>query len=347
LKLDLLINNNNDKNNVLIELSTLIEAEIMYIRGRALDCIDGILAESLLSKSVKLDPTNCNAWTALGICLWKKDNKNDAKSCFLESIKQKPNKEALCELSILTRQILSKDQKLSIDESINLAKQAIQLDLSYHKSWYVFGNANCTRFFSVSQDVSDLNKAFAAYKRSEILVNGDKNPDLYFTKGNVSRYLQHYDIALKSYYRARELDESLSQITDGPISEIITFQNSLYETFSEKLDPAIISKCKSEILSASFTRGSISLDKLQLGLNKKLQFAAYVIRLIPNGSENMPPSTYLCIDAIGNMCAVSLYNIGQNDSNIIKTCLKNNEKTSYEWCIRFKVPMNSVHLTEE
>ena len=41
------------------------------------------------------------------------------------------------------------------------------------------------------------------------------------------------------------------------------------------------------------------------------------------------------------------YMIDKNDSNIIKTCLKNNEKTSYEWCIRFKVPMNSVHLTEE
>jgi len=228
MKLDLIINNNNsDKNNVIIELSTLIEAELMYIRGRALDCIDGNLAETYLSKSVKLDPTNSNAWLALGICLWKKDNKNDAKLMFLESIKQKPNKEALCELSILTRQIPSKDQKLSIEESINLAKQAIKLDLSYHKSWYVLGNANCTRFFSVSQDVSDLNKAFAAYKRSEILVNGDKNPDLYLTKGNVSRYLQHYDIALKSYYRARELDESLSQVTDGPISEIITFQNKI------------------------------------------------------------------------------------------------------------------------
>lgn len=70
-------------------------------------------------------------------------------------------------MSILTRQIISKDQKLStsIDESINLAKQAIQLDLSYHKSWYVLGNANCTRFFSVTNDITDLNKAFAAYKR--------------------------------------------------------------------------------------------------------------------------------------------------------------------------------------
>jgi tetratricopeptide (TPR) repeat protein len=258
------------------------------------------------------------AWLALGICLWKKDNKNDARSCLLESIKQKPNKEALCELSILTRQIISKDQKLStsIDESINLAKQAIQLDLSYHKSWYVLGNANCTRFFSVTQDISDLNKAFAAYKRAEILVNGDKNPDLYFTKGNVSRYLQHYDVALKSYQRSRELDESLAQVTDGPISEILTFQNRLYETFSEKTDTSLISKCRRDISSAPFTKGTVTLDKLQSGLNKKVIFAGVVIRLIPNGSDNMPPTTYLCMDASGTTCAVSLYNIGQNDNNL-------------------------------
>lgn len=258
------------------------------------------------------------AWIALGICLWKKDNKNDAKSCLLESIKQKPNKEALCELSILTRQIISKDQKLStsIDESINLAKQAIQLDLSYHKSWYVLGNANCTRFFSVTQDIADLNKAFAAYKRAEILVNGDKNPDLYFTKGNVSRYLQHYDVALKSYHRARELDESLAQVTDGPISEIIAFQNRLYETFSEKADASVISKSKREIAAAPFTKGAVTIDKLQAGLNKKALFAGLVIRLIPNGSDNMPPSTYLCMDAAGTACAVSLYNMGQDGNNL-------------------------------
>jgi len=33
--------------------------------------------------------------------------------------------------------------------------------------------------------------------------------------------------------------------------------------------------------------------------------------------------------------------IDKNDDNIIKNCLKNNEKTSYEWCARFK-PMNLI-----
>lgn len=32
------------------------------------------------------------------------------------------------------------------------------------------------------------------------------------------------------------------------------------------------------------------------------------------------------------------YMIDENDDEIIKKCLKNNEKTSYEWCVRFKVP---------
>ena len=32
------------------------------------------------------------------------------------------------------------------------------------------------------------------------------------------------------------------------------------------------------------------------------------------------------------------YMIDKNDDSIIKNCLKNNEKTSHEWCTRFKVP---------
>ena len=30
--------------------------------------------------------------------------------------------------------------------------------------------------------------------------------------------------------------------------------------------------------------------------------------------------------------------IDKNDEELIKSCLKNNEISSYEWCIRFKVP---------
>lgn len=122
---------------------------------------------------------------------------------------------------------------------------------------------------------------------------------------------------MKSYYRARELDESLAQVTDGPISEILTYQNRLYETFSEKTDSSLVSKCKRDISAASFAKGTVTVDKLQSGLNKKVIFAGLVIRLIPNGSDNMPPTTYLCMDASGTTCAVSLYNLGPDNNNLI------------------------------
>ena len=34
--------------------------------------------------------------------------------------------------------------------------------------------------------------------------------------------------------------------------------------------------------------------------------------------------------------------IDKNNDDMIKKCLKNNEKTSYEWCMRFKVPVHSI-----
>ena len=39
--------------------------------------------------------------------------------------------------------------------------------------------------------------------------------------------------------------------------------------------------------------------------------------------------------------------IDKNDDKLIQSCLKKNEKTSYEWCLRFKVPMNRCRLVEE
>ena len=134
----------------------------------------------MLTLSVKLDPLNSDAWTSLGNCLWKKGDKELAKNCLIESINQRKNKEALWELSIMLRQI--KTDKSTVEESLKLAKQAIELDLNDHKSWYIYGNALCASYFYVSFGIKDLQKSLHAYRQSEKL-GGSCNPDLFFNKG--------------------------------------------------------------------------------------------------------------------------------------------------------------------
>ena len=74
-----------------------------FVRGKALNALDGYSAdaEENLTKAVKLQPKHSEAWTSLGMCMWKKGDLLQAKTCFKESIAAAENVEALQELSML------------------------------------------------------------------------------------------------------------------------------------------------------------------------------------------------------------------------------------------------------
>ena len=56
----------------------------LYLKGRALNVLPdhNPEAETLLSRSVKLDPTLVEAWNELGECYWKRGDIETAKTCF-------------------------------------------------------------------------------------------------------------------------------------------------------------------------------------------------------------------------------------------------------------------------
>lgn len=60
------------------------KAQLLYLRGTVLDFNPEYSksAEEQLSKSIKLLPTNTEAWNALGHVYWKKREFQDAKRCF-------------------------------------------------------------------------------------------------------------------------------------------------------------------------------------------------------------------------------------------------------------------------
>ena len=64
------------------------KAELLYLRGRALDFLPEYSrqAEENLSKSLKLIPTKRDAWDALGHVYWKKSDLAAAKNCFESSL---------------------------------------------------------------------------------------------------------------------------------------------------------------------------------------------------------------------------------------------------------------------
>mmetsp|Transcript_32573 Transcript_32573/g.5899 ORF Transcript_32573/g.5899 Transcript_32573/m.5899 type:complete len:85 (-) Transcript_32573:657-911(-) len=72
--------------------------------------------------------------------------------------------EALRKLSMVTRFLgENEERKRNVQESVDLAKRAVRIDMKSSENWYVLGNAHFTNFFTSVQGWEDLKKALSAY----------------------------------------------------------------------------------------------------------------------------------------------------------------------------------------
>lgn len=71
------------------------------------------------------------------------------------------------------------------------------------------GNAHLTNFFSGFSDYEELNNALKAYHQSEN-TQKFKNPDLYFSRGEVHSFLEKYTEAVNDYNIAYTIDPTLN-----------------------------------------------------------------------------------------------------------------------------------------
>ncbi len=322
------------------DISSKDIGEMFYIRGKAYSCLEthAPQAEALLTKAAKLSPTNCDIWTSLGLCLWKKDNKSDAKLCLEEAINRAKNtgnpslcKDALRELSILIRQMSAEDyntyaneniqtvsnqtdaassstklvSKNFIDESIKLAKEAVQLDLNDHKSWYVLGNAYNYKFFATLNDINDIIKALGLYNKAEGLPNGKSNPDLYYNRGNLLRFLQIYDKAISDYNMAFKLDSSFIETADS-IQSINEYQAYVVEVIS-KLNHFTTNVLTLDVIVTDVP----SVVELLPGDNKDKTIQICAVKSIKE-DNNTTCESYIYVDKTGQYGVINFFNVGYN-----------------------------------
>ena len=86
------------------QYSKIVKAKLAYFKGRALAATEIYekAAEEHLSKSVKLDPRNGDAWSWLGEVFYFKKDYAQSKRCFEASLEHSgPKKETLRKLSIV------------------------------------------------------------------------------------------------------------------------------------------------------------------------------------------------------------------------------------------------------
>ena len=94
-------------------LAAKVKAKLMMFKGKILGirAEHSKSAEQILSKSLKMNPSDYETYNMLGYILWKKKDYKGSRQCYMESLNKQKNKEALRNLSIIQRNT-GKDDEL-------------------------------------------------------------------------------------------------------------------------------------------------------------------------------------------------------------------------------------------
>ncbi|XP_059932672.1 tetratricopeptide repeat protein 5 [Gadus macrocephalus] len=188
------------------------KAEFLLQKGRCLNVAPEFSgpAEESLSRAVKLEPGLVEGWNTLGEQYWKKADLVAARNCFTGALQQSKNKVSLRNLSMVLRQLPSsagEEQGKRVMESVDMARQAVQMDVSDGTSWYILGNAYVSLFFTCGQNPQMSQQALSAYAQSEKVDRmASSYPELHFNRATLFQYEEMFGSALGGYSRAGALD---------------------------------------------------------------------------------------------------------------------------------------------
>ena len=145
---------------------------------------------------------------------------------------------------------------------------------------------------------------------------GQINPDLFYNKGNVLRYLQEYNDAKLCYVQAAKIDPSFSSSLLDIIADIDSFLSRSCDLIQrngqikKKKWDSIMSRMMSSFQYSSHTTFSALTDSSS-GENLK---SLMVTVLMPITKGTTPPESFLCVDTEGKCGMISIYNIGANSA---------------------------------
>ena len=290
------------------------EHESKYLKGCTFNIgnVYNPRAEESLIDAAKMNPTMYEIWNELGDCIWKKGDKKGAKNCFERALSQQKNKVSLRNISIVMRQQdgVTKEQ---IEESVKISKEAVSLDVSDGTSWYILGNAYLAKFFLNAQASNILKCSLSAYEKAskDEKVLGD--PDFYYNKGIVMKYLDLYADAMTFFKEALvihpEFAECHKELSD--LKKQLQMTSSLIQNkgkLKAKNIALMLRKLKEKTLGLNTTLTVIN-DFTQLGNGKndgKALNCILISSVVPNGRT---PFVCICLDAEANCFALNLYNI--------------------------------------
>lgn len=311
-----------------------------YLKGKVLNIKEEYDQESLelLSKAIKLSPSNPDAWNELGDVYWKKGDIDGARNCFESALKHDPRKkESLRSLSILLRSVVSKptvpsvtsDGGKNLMDSLARAKEAVQVDMTDGHSWSILGNAYLMLHCTSNQSNDSMNlmrQAKVAYNRAKSDQIEANQPDFLYNYANILQFEEDYQESVDILYKVSIMDkdwkeprERRNEILAGlkEINEMVRKKASLK---SKRLQSLVASLIKETIKTSELikdpnykcttVRELMSKDTLISG--KVISKCWMNVKVI--GSVSFKKSiclTMIAIDKNEDCISLSIYNLGK------------------------------------
>uniref|UniRef100_A0A8C6U9N8 Tetratricopeptide repeat domain 5 n=1 Tax=Neogobius melanostomus TaxID=47308 RepID=A0A8C6U9N8_9GOBI len=287
------------------------KAEFLLQKGRCLNVSPDFsaIAEECLSRAVKLEPTLVEGWNILGEQYWKKGDLTGAKNCFTGALQQSKNKVSLRNLSMVLRQLPitnNESHNKQVMESVDMARQAVQLDVTDGTSWYILGNAYVSLFFTCGQNPQFSQQALSSYAQSEKVDKASScYPELHFNRATLFQYEEMFGSALAGYSRAASLD---------PMTELIQNKGRVkarrLRTMLSNLSTSALGPCASpQFRSPSGHVGSLepkTLSSLSHGNNAGAAALGKVVFSL--ASEGRMAFTFGMVDSEETCIVVMVYN---------------------------------------
>ncbi|XP_062850283.1 tetratricopeptide repeat protein 5 [Trichomycterus rosablanca] len=305
-------------------------AQYLLLRGRCLNAAPQFsqAAEESLSKAVKLEPGLVEAWNTLGEQYWKKGDLIAAKTCFTGALQQNKNKVSLRNLSMVLRQLPpeggAQDHGKRIMESVDLARQAVQLDVTDGTSWYILGNAYISLFFISGQNPQMSQQALGAYSQAEKIDKASaSNADLHFNRSTLFQYEEMFSSALAGYSRAAALDPGWEEPKEREkyllnyLDQVIILMENKGKVKARRLrnmlsslSVSALGPCASpQFRSSTGRNGSLeprSFSELTHGLNTGVAAMGKVVFSL--ATEGRMAFTFGMVDSEETCCVVMVYN---------------------------------------
>jgi len=236
-------------------------------------------------------------------------------------------------------------------KSVDLAKEAVGLDLKDGESWYVLGNAYLSNYFVNAKKLDELQAALKAYNQAENQLQ-KKNPDLYYNRGIIQSYLEDFDKAIENFQKADAIDPNLnakdqiSKILDiiKSIDTIIATKSKMKAKVLANVVKSIPCVLKSQPKHLGDTKYEIkSLDEIKIGPNKGAILSCKITNVISNKGE--VPAKFVFVDFKSNFGNLSVYHCNddiydqvreQTDIYVIDPNIKEIKLNAYDKVAEYK-----------